>query len=186
MNSKDKRVIHTKRILRQTLLDLIQKKPLGKITVKELCETADINRNTFYSHYGAPEDIIAEIENEYYETMRAFQDSAIDDGDDIALIYGIMKTLLENRDYCIVLYGANSNPAVKDRIYKDAYSRIMFTWIQTGKVKQPDQLRWLFSYLSGGIDAIIRTWVQGGMKEDPAKLASLVGSMCQASAGTVF
>ena len=186
MNQNDKRVIHTKRILRQTLLELMNKKPINKITVKELCENADINRNTFYAHYGAPEDIIAEIENEYYDTLRAFQDSAINNGDDIALIYGIMQTLLEHKDFCTVLYGSNSAPAIKDRIYKDAFSRIMFTWIETGKVTQPDHLRWLFFFLSGGIDAIIRAWVQGGMKESPRDLATLVGNMCHASAGTVF
>ncbi len=41
---------------RMLFLELRSRKPLGKITVKELCSLAAINKSTFYSHY---EDIYA-------------------------------------------------------------------------------------------------------------------------------
>lgn len=34
-----------------TLLELLRKKPLEKISVKEICTLAQINRTTFYNHY---------------------------------------------------------------------------------------------------------------------------------------
>ena len=186
MNLKDKRVIHTRRVLRQALLEKMKKKPASQITVKEICVLADVNRNTFYSHYGTPVDILAEIESEYYEKMRQIQESAIRTGDVSSLVLGIMNMLLENKDFGLVLYGGNNDKRMNDRNYNDAYSRVMLTWIETGTATQADHLRWLFTFLSGGIDSMIRSWVQNGMQEDPHVLASLAGKMCDASSSSIF
>ena len=38
-------------VLKQSLLKLLKEKPVNKITVKEVCELAQLNRATFYAHY---------------------------------------------------------------------------------------------------------------------------------------
>lgn len=186
MNEMDKRVIHTKKVLRQALLELMKRKHIGQITVKEVCELAGINRNTFYAHYGTPRDILSEIENEYYEEMNRIQESAIHSGDTISLIREIMNMLLEKKDISMLLYGDNSDSRAFDEYYRKAYSRIMLAWIESGSGVQADHLRWLFTFLSGGIDSMIRNWVKGGMKEAPDALAQLAGEMCSASMASIF
>lgn len=58
MNKKiDRRVQYTKRVLKESLAELLTEKTIEKITVKEICETADINRGTFYSHYSDQYDL---------------------------------------------------------------------------------------------------------------------------------
>ena len=52
----DKRIEKTKQAIKSAFMELRAKKSLEKITVKELCELAYINKSTFYSHY---EDIYA-------------------------------------------------------------------------------------------------------------------------------
>ena len=47
----DRRVRYTKTVLKQSLLELMKDRPIGKITVTEICRLADVNRNTFYAHY---------------------------------------------------------------------------------------------------------------------------------------
>lgn len=47
----DYRIKITKMMIRQSLLNIMKRKNLNKITVKELCQNAHINRATFYSHY---------------------------------------------------------------------------------------------------------------------------------------
>lgn len=54
--SKDIRIIKTEKAIKNAFLALRSQKPLEKITVKELCILACINKSTFYSHY---EDIYA-------------------------------------------------------------------------------------------------------------------------------
>lgn len=48
---EDKRILKTKRNLKQTLASLLSHKPLENITVTELCESASTSRITFYAHY---------------------------------------------------------------------------------------------------------------------------------------
>lgn len=62
----DKRIQKTKYAIRKAFMELLQKKPLEKITVKELCELAYINKSTFYSHY---EDIYALSDALEYEMV---------------------------------------------------------------------------------------------------------------------
>ena len=42
---------NTKKMLVETLLSLLEKKPLSKITVSEIVNLCDINRKTFYYHF---------------------------------------------------------------------------------------------------------------------------------------
>ena len=57
----DKRIVKTKKAIKDTFLQLRAKKPLEKITVKELCELAYINKSTFYCHYKDIYDLSAKI-----------------------------------------------------------------------------------------------------------------------------
>ena len=55
-NIKDnRRSQYTRTALRRALLGLMLEKPVNRITVKELCAAADINRGTLYAHYASPE-----------------------------------------------------------------------------------------------------------------------------------
>lgn len=185
MNYQDKRVVHTRRTLRKALLTLLKKKPLSQITVKEICDLAEINRNTFYAHYSSVADILEEVEEEYLEKMAELQDKAIYDNNTLDFVEGILNLLLENRELGEILYGTNSMIS-STKNYQRAFSRIMVTWIETGTSVPADHLMWLFKFLSGGVDAIIRAWVQGGMKESPHAIAQIAERMCSASSASIF
>ena len=62
----DLRIQKTEQAIRNAFIELRAKKPLEKITVKELCELALINKSTFYTHY---EDIYALSEAIEQETV---------------------------------------------------------------------------------------------------------------------
>lgn len=70
MNEKNKkedlRILKTEKAIKNAFIELRNKKPLEKITVKELCSLALINKSTFYSHY---EDIYALSEAMEQETV---------------------------------------------------------------------------------------------------------------------
>ena len=48
----------TKEIIIQTLLELLNEKPLAKITVKDIVERCGVNRNTFYYHFRDIPDVM--------------------------------------------------------------------------------------------------------------------------------
>ena len=62
----DARVKYTKMVLKKALLELMQHKPVNKITVKEICERAELNRATFYAHYSDCFDLLESIEEELF------------------------------------------------------------------------------------------------------------------------
>ena len=68
----DIRIEKTERAIRNAFLELRAAKPLEKITVKELCSLACINKSTFYSHY---EDI--GVRDDHDSDQKYFQSAGI-------------------------------------------------------------------------------------------------------------
>ena len=65
MEKEDQRIRLTKRLLKEKLIELLDKKRIDKISVTELCKQAEINRSTFYQHYSTPKDVLLDIEREF-------------------------------------------------------------------------------------------------------------------------
>ncbi len=65
----DSRIQKTKKSIFDAFVSLRAKKPLEKITVKELTDTARISKQTFYLHYRDMYDLANQIENELIEEM---------------------------------------------------------------------------------------------------------------------
>lgn len=60
----DKRILKTKRALKDAMLRLLQKKNLESITATEICQEALTSRNTFYNYYS---DKYALMEDCFYD-----------------------------------------------------------------------------------------------------------------------
>lgn len=63
----DLRIQKTEQSIRSAFIALLKTKPLEKITVKELTETATINKGTFYRHYRDILSLADTMENELME-----------------------------------------------------------------------------------------------------------------------
>ncbi|WP_202887418.1 TetR/AcrR family transcriptional regulator [Cohnella zeiphila] len=50
-NSTDTRVIRSRTLMENALLSILEKEGVKRLTVKNLCQVAGINRGTFYLHY---------------------------------------------------------------------------------------------------------------------------------------
>ena len=66
----------TKEIIIKTLFELLNEKPLAKITVKDIVERCGVNRNTFYYHFRDKYDIMHWIfEQEIVEKLPSEEES---------------------------------------------------------------------------------------------------------------
>ena len=72
MNIKNnQRTRLSKILLKNALMDLLgEKGSVTKISVRELCERADLNRSTFYAHYSEPKELLEEVENELLDATQ--------------------------------------------------------------------------------------------------------------------
>ena len=59
----DARIIHTRKALRDALLSLLPEKSVDTLTVKEVCEKANVSRATFYKHYKDCFDLLKQMES---------------------------------------------------------------------------------------------------------------------------
>ena len=64
----DLRIEKTRCAIRNAFLQLRSKKPLEKITVKELTELANINKATFYLHYSDIYDLSETLERDVVQS----------------------------------------------------------------------------------------------------------------------
>jgi len=97
MNVKNnRRVKLTKMLLTESFLKLLSQKSLHKISIKEICQVADLNRSTYYSYYSDPYDQLRKIEEEILEDMNVYIDSIEIKIDDILSHQtGILKSILQ-------------------------------------------------------------------------------------------
>ena len=62
----DKRIVKTKRSIKRALIELLKTAPFEKITVTEICRTAEVSRITFYTYY---EDKYALVDEVFIDDM---------------------------------------------------------------------------------------------------------------------
>ncbi|MGI6204243.1 MAG: TetR/AcrR family transcriptional regulator [Anaerovoracaceae bacterium] len=69
----DRRVLKTRKAIKDTFKEMVMEMDASKITIKELAERAQIHRKTFYLHYTSIEalyeDILQEIAEKYFEEI---------------------------------------------------------------------------------------------------------------------
>lgn len=171
----DKRVRYTKAMLRQALLTLMEQRPIGKITVTDVCTAADINRNTFYAHYASVEKLLRSIENEIFQEMRQALESQ--QGEDSLL--DICRTMHENKDLFKVLFSANSDQRFMKRMMQMIQATTLQRWQQAEAVSGlgEHQLSLLYTYSISGSFAVLRKWLLEDLPLTPEEMAQLLRSI---------
>lgn len=63
--------IRSRRMIVEALADILQEKPLDKITVTEVVARAGINRGTFYAHYADIPDVVQHLIQDTFAKIRS-------------------------------------------------------------------------------------------------------------------
>jgi AcrR family transcriptional regulator len=70
--NENRKIRYTKMVIRESLMELMKEKSILSVSVKDICDLADISRSTFYDHYKDQYDLLKQIEDEtlaYFEDM---------------------------------------------------------------------------------------------------------------------
>ncbi len=94
----------TKKTFEESLASLAREYPLNKITVKSLCEKAQLSRNAFYFHYEDIYDLVDEIENDFINEVCGYLDDFRE--------MGFPKNVLATIKRMVVLFGERKNTAL--------------------------------------------------------------------------
>ena len=176
----DHRVRYTKLVIKNSLLELMKERSISKITVTDICKKANINRNTFYSHYINQFELLSNIEDELYEEIRQVVGHTMDLDASGKLSYEICKYIKANSNICEVLFSDNGDKDLLERILYISHDFNVEKWKK--EVKHIDQKlfdNW-YTFTAYGSIAIIKKWVNSGMKESPSKIAAFIDKATEA------
>lgn len=177
MRKSDARVRYTKRVIKESFLTLLREKPVNKITVKEVCELAELNRATFYSHYS---DCFALMEHIEQELLEAFGQSLrlIDGFDVTALIEAIYAMVEKHEDACHVLIFGGASPSVLVRMIALAKEDSLAAWKRQLPNASDAELEMLYTHLSNGLMNVV---VGGYDKYSREQVISFVNRIVKSS-----
>ncbi|WP_042204248.1 TetR/AcrR family transcriptional regulator [Paenibacillus camerounensis] len=185
MNDKtDRRILRTRTLLRTVMLDLASEKPLETITVKELTETAGLNRGTFYLHYQDIHDFYEQYKNEVleqYESIikklggtRETREPFIDPPSGYVRPF---EYVLEHKHFFKIFlgFGGDTNLSLQmteliNQQFINAY-RVNHQQIKSADI--PVKQQYLFAYLASAYVGTMQFWIQRDFDLSPAEMAIL-------------
>lgn len=188
-HNKDKRVIRTKALLIRSLSALMKQKNIKDITVKELCEYADINRGTFYLHYKDIYDMLDSIEQELSEKfLQIFQKYNSETNEDFPypLFLEIFKLVDDNAELFRVLIGPNGDISFIMKIFK--LYNIHCLQSEFNKLSPQFSMNQVYysNFILYGCVGIIEQWLSRDTKESPEKMAELITKLVSTGVLSLF
>lgn len=174
---QDARVRYTQKVLKEALLQLLEQKPVNRITVKEVCERAGLNRATFYTHYADCFDLLESIEQDLLQDFEASLRFA-DSFDMNKLIASIYQMIDRNEAICRVLIFEKRDAALLHRMIELAHEPSMAYWRAALKRAEESELEMLYTHLSNGLMHVV---VEGYQKYDRDTVIRFVDRIVQSS-----
>lgn len=112
----DKRVVKSREIMVKTLIGLLQKKPINKITIKEICDKSGVARTTFYRNHSTIEDLLTKwLKDWYYKTF----DEIFNDKDfDYTTNQRFFKACQKDFDFFKIVYKYNLDGPIMTELQK--------------------------------------------------------------------
>ena len=180
LKREDRRVRRTKKLLTQALTELLQKKQVNEITVKELTDLADMNRGTFYMYYRDIFDMLEKIEDELFQKLDVIAQSH-EHGDPTQQVKPILLDLFrfieENQEMCRVLLSPNGDMNFLHRLYEAIRERSLEIWKdQMGSLGEKE-FDYRYSFVIFGCAGMIRAWVNRSCQETDMQMAELADRM---------
>ncbi len=171
----DRRIRKTKAQLRYGLAKLLKEKTIKEITVKELVETVDINRSTFYLHYTDIYDLLEQTEkdlkNEILEIIHNDQPMKIEET--MPNITELFAFIADNNEIASALLGPNGDVAFMRQIEQIISSHCM-KYLRPYLAELDERtLERVNSFCIAGCLGLIISWMKNDFDDTPETLAKM-------------
>ncbi|MDE6729541.1 MAG: TetR/AcrR family transcriptional regulator [Oscillospiraceae bacterium] len=186
MNKSESKYFNTALKMNHALLTILEKKDFEYITIREICETAGVNRSTFYLHYQNTRELLDEsIRNIYQKFLSYFENSK-----DFS-VQEIKNTSLENLIFVKEEYLRPYLEFIQDhrRIFKTAVlqesvfdTRKNFDWMFESIFNPilacfqcPERERlYIMKFYINGLIAVIMEWIENDCKESIDEIITII------------
>jgi len=175
MNTKNnQRTRLSKILLKNALMDLLSEKgSVTKISVRELCERADLNRSTFYAHYSEPKELLEEVEAELLDATREHLQK-IGAENDIGAHRYLLSFLIyikeNDKPFRTLLIDAG-DPEFRSKFMQQS----IIQFVENLNISFPkDQEQYIYSYILNGSTGVILQWMRSDYSIDENALVDLL------------
>ncbi len=172
----DRRVKYTQHILKESLKELLEERPIERITVKEICEKADINRGTFYSHYVDQYDLYDTVVEELILGALKYLGDVMDydPHDTLNAAIKVYKYVKENHKVTRSLLNGRAYLGASD--YESTFNKVVYR-VYLGEIRKnipnPKLLDMVYQFVANANLTLIKHWLNTGMTESPEEMASI-------------
>ena len=169
---ENRRVRMTKKLLKGAILELLETRDLDRITVTDICETADVNRSTFYAHYADIHQLLREIENDMLERMPVLPIPYANQPDQVGLerLTEFLCFVKSNAQLYRVMFVRRDG----GDFFKRAVSAMVEAAKGAGQAEDEFLMRYDCAYRLNGAIGIIREWMEDGFPFAPEELAKII------------
>ncbi len=165
VSNPNRKVRYTMMVLRDSLIELMKERSILRITIKDICELADVSRSTFYAHYNDQYDLLRQIENEalshFEELLEKYDKSA----EDIMpwLIEEFLRYVVDNSNSIQVLMSENGDLNFQKKIFSFSHKAKTLS-SSKGKNKSNDkEQEYATIFAVHGSIGLIQQWLKYSM-----------------------
>src|SRR6266481_2898212 len=179
-NAIDRRSLRTKAMLQHALNSLIHKKDYEAITIKDICDAANVGRSTFYAHYTSKDDLkrrgFEKLRKELLDRQREAQ-AAPGDIKDRSL--GFSLTMFEHAhdhvDHYRALVGGRGGTVSLGQIRQILSDLVRDELAATMDKNSADVVprELVVQYVVGAFMAVMTWWLDGGAKLPPKRIDAM-------------
>lgn len=178
MNTKNnQRTRLSKMLFKNALMDLLKEKgSINKVSVRELCDRAELNRSTFYAHYQEPNDLLIEIETELLDATEEHL-KKIGAENEIGAhkyILSFLQYIRQNDKPFRALLIDSTDPEFRSRFMQQS----IIQFVENLRIVLPKELeQYIFSYILNGSTGIIIQWIRSDYAADENEIVNLLFSI---------
>ena len=181
---ENQRVYLSKKLLENALISLLKQKSLYKISIRELCEVASINRSTFYKYFSSQFDLLNYMENNLLKGIDNILGEPLKGNETLEKsLIKVLKYLKENKEFSKLLLNNNFDNEFPQKLFSlkginEAIKGINEAIKQTLPTNSSEQVTNLIkSFVVTGCFAVIRSWLDDDCSVKESVIAKLLTSI---------
>ena len=186
----DRRIIRTRRMIRDALTELMDEKGFEGVTVRDLTEKANINRGTFYLHYRDKYDLMEQSEGELLTEIEAMVKefnkitnpqkalTLIHQQEPYPFLLKLLEYIRENADFLKVILGSKGDPAFQVKLKELVQVHLLekvTNHLTSSEMFVP--LGYLSAFITSAYLGVIQQWLEDGMEQSPKEIGLILMRM---------
>lgn len=167
-------------VLKEALISQLKAKAIGKITIKELCEQADINRSTFYAHFNDVYDLLNQIESELVHDMNQALTShyPLQIEEVFEMLIKLLDYIKDNKNICLTLLNERDHDGFYGKIQSMAHDFIVRGFLEVNRI-EGELAIYLSTYTISGCIHLIESWLKDTANLSSADIATIIMRVAQ-------